>query len=224
MRLAALSMQDKYKHIGPIYDFLSDFYSGKSIQNCKTAMLDPERVSSGDRVLIAGVGHGRDALRAAELGAEVTVVDLSETMLRKFQELLEKEAPHLSVNIVHDDIMNIEEYELYDMVVANFFLNVFYEPKMVEVLRQLISLGKPRSRIVVGDFIYPTGNILARFLKKTYWYIAITVFWVFTRNAFHEIYNYPQHMERLGLNIKEKKLFSLLNVDCYWSILAEKRD
>jgi Methylase involved in ubiquinone/menaquinone biosynthesis len=82
-------MHDKYKHIGPVYDFLSNLYSGKSIQDCKTAMLDSNNVEPGDRILIAGVGHGRDALRAAQLGADVTVVDLSETMLRKFRELLE---------------------------------------------------------------------------------------------------------------------------------------
>ena len=216
-------MQDRYKHIGPLYDFLSNLYSGKSIQDCKTAMLDANNVQPGDRILIAGVGHGRDALRAAQLGADVTVVDLSETMLRKFRELIASEAPELSVRTLHDDIMNIDEPESYDMVVANFFLNVFNEPKMVEVLEHLISLGKPGSRMVVGDFIYPTGNILARFFKKAYWYTAAFVFWVFTNNAVHQVYNYPQLLENLGLEVRDKKRFSLLNINCYWSILAEKR-
>lgn len=66
-------MRDKYKYIGPVYDFLSNLYSGKNIHRCKTAMLDVETVKPGDRILFAGVGHGRDAIRAAELGAEVTV-------------------------------------------------------------------------------------------------------------------------------------------------------
>lgn len=216
-------MQDKYRHIGPVYDFLSNLYSGKSIQDCKTAMLDSNNVKPGDRVLIAGVGHGRDALRAAQLGADVTVVELSETMLRKFRELLESESPELSVRTVHDDIMNIDEYEQYDMVVANFFLNVFDEPRMVEVLKHLVNLGKPKARLVVGDFIYPTGNILARLFKKAYWYLAVFTFWLFTNNAFHQVYNYPEHLENLGLEIRDKKRFSLLNINCYWSILAEKR-
>ena len=102
-------MRDKYKYIGPVYDFLSNLYSGKNIHRCKTAMLDVETVKPGDRILFAGVGHGRDAIRAAELGAEVTVVDLSETMLRKFADAQHKEAPHLTIRRIHSDIMKIEK-------------------------------------------------------------------------------------------------------------------
>jgi len=217
------TMQDKYRIVGPVYDFLSSVYSGRSIDECKTAMLHSGNVSPGDRVLVAGVGHGRDALHAAELGADVTVVDVSETMLNRFRELLAREAPHLHVRTVHDDIMKVTEYEQYDMVVANFFLNVFDRPTMIEVLRHLVSLGKPRAQLVVGDFIYPSGNPLARLFKKGYWYIAACFFWLFTDNAFHGIYNYPAYLESLGLEIRDKKRFSLLNIHCYWSILAEKR-
>ena len=216
-------MQDKYRYIGPVYDFLSNLYSGKSIQSCKNAMLEQDKVQPGDRVLVAGVGHGRDAIRAAELGADVTVVDLSETMLNKFSELLAREAPHLKVRTIHNDIMKVEEYEQYDMVVANFFLNVFDEDNMEEVLKHLIRLGKPEAKVVVGDFIYPTGNILARAFKKAYWYIAVFTFWLFANNAFHKVYNYPDYLRKLGLEVRETREFSLLNINCYWSILAEKR-
>ncbi len=216
-------MQDKYKYIGPVYDFLSNLYSGKSIQSCKNAMLEQDKLKPGDRVLVAGVGHGRDAIRAAELGADVTVVDLSETMLKKFSELLAREAPHLEVRTIHNDIMKIEEYEQYDMVVANFFLNVFDENNMEKVLEHLVQLGKPGAKVVVGDFIYPTGNILARAFKKAYWYVAVFTFWLFANNAFHKVYNYPEHLEKLGLEVRETREFSLLNINCYWSILAEKR-
>lgn len=87
---------------------------------------------------------------------------------------------------------------------------------MTEILRHLISLGKPRAQLVVGDFIFPCGNPLARLFKKGYWYIAACFFWLFTDNAFHGIYNYPAYIESLGLEIREKKRFSLLNIHCYW--------
>lgn len=216
-------MRDKYKYIGPVYDFLSNLYSGKNIHRCKTAMLDVETVRPGTKVLFAGVGHGRDAIRAAELGADVTVVDLSETMLRKFAEALETEAPDLHIQRVHSDIMKIEENGQYDMVVANFFLNVFDEDMMVQVLEHLIGLAKSDGSVVVGDFCYPTGNVFARVFKKLYWYTAVFIFWLFANNAFHKIYNYPEHMQRLGLRIAQKKHFKLLNMNCYWSILGRKQ-
>ncbi|WP_165856962.1 class I SAM-dependent methyltransferase [Marinobacter sp. JSM 1782161] len=215
-------MRDKYRVIGPAYDFLSQLYSGRNIHRCKTAMLDMTTIRPGARVLFAGAGHGRDAIRAAELGAEVTVVDLSATMLRKFDDARRQEAPHLTIHTVHSDIMAIDTPGRYDMVVANFFLNVFDEPMMERVLGHLIDLARAGGQVVVGDFCYPTGNPLARLFKKAYWYAAVFTFWLFANNAFHQIYNYPEHMQRMGLTIRDRKHFKLLNMDCYWSILGQK--
>ncbi|RZI44523.1 class I SAM-dependent methyltransferase [Herbaspirillum sp. HC18] len=213
-------MKDKYKLVGPIYDWLSAFYSGKSIHKCKIAMLD--RLKPGDKVLFAGAGHGMDAVHAARLGAEVTVVDLSETMLRNFQRKLEKEGIDVPIRRLHSDIMKVREYEKYDMVVANFFLNVFDEQMMHRVLEHLIRLGKPGAHVVVGDFAYPTGNILSRMLKTTYWYGAVLFFWAFAGNAVHKIYNYPESMQKLGLHIHEKRHYRLLLLNAYWSVLGRK--
>ncbi|MGE5622482.1 MAG: class I SAM-dependent methyltransferase [Bacillota bacterium] len=213
-------MKDKYKIVGPIYDLLSAVYSGNSIHHCKVAML--EHLKPGDKVLFAGVGHGRDAVHAAKLGANVTVVDLSETMLRNFQRNLEKEGVNVKIRQVHSDILKVEEYEQYDMVVANFFLNVFSEDMMVRVLQHLIKLGKPGAHVVVGDFSYPTGNIFSRAFKIVYWYCAVLFFWLFAGNAVHNIYNYPESMRRLGLHIREQKHFRLLMLNCYWSVLGKK--
>lgn len=216
-------MRDKYKYIGPVYDFLSDLYSGNNIHSCKTAMFDGNSIQPGTKVLFAGVGHGRDAIRAAELGADVTVIDLSETMLRKFGEALEKEAPHLTINRVHSDIMAFDQTGQYDMVVANFFLNVFHEDMMERVLEHLISLATADGKVVVGDFCYPTGNIFSRAFKTVYWYSAVSVFWLVTNNALHKIYNYPEHMQRLGLTVTETKSFKMLKMDMYWSVLGQKQ-
>ena len=213
-------MRDKYKLVGPIYDWLSAVYSGKSIHRCKVAMLD--RLKPGDKVLFAGVGHGMDAVHAAKMGADVTVVDLSETMLKKFQANLEKEGISVKIRQLHSDIMKVTEYEKYDMVVANFFLNVFSEEMMVRVLEHLIKLGKPGAHVVVGDFSYPTGIIFSRMIKTAYWYGAVLFFWAFAGNAVHNIYNYPDSMKRLGLHIRDQKHYRLLLLNCYWSVLGRK--
>ncbi|MEN6508801.1 MAG: methyltransferase domain-containing protein [Smithella sp.] len=215
-------VKDKYRIVGPLYDFLSNLYSGRSIHHCKIAMINKDNVKKGDRVLFAGVGHGLDAIQAAELGANVTVVDLSETMLNQFRQKLKKNNPKLKIRQVHSDILEFNEFKKYDMVVANFFLNVFYRETMTRVLEQLVRLGKPGAKIVVGDFSYPTGNIFSKALKVIYWYGAVLFFWLFARNAVHNIYNYPEFMENAGLVIKEKKYYKLGIINCYWSVLGEK--
>src|SRR5690606_32798396 len=108
---------------------------------------------------------------------------------RKFQETQSKEAPDVTVRRIHSDIMKVEESGQYDMVVANFFLNVFDRQTMPRVLEHLVTLGKPGASIVVGDFSFPTGNVFARTFKRIYWYIPVFAFWVFARNPLHSIYN-----------------------------------
>ena len=215
-------VKDKYRIVGPLYDFLSNLYSGRSIHHCKIAMINKDNVKKGDRILFAGVGHGLDAIQAAELGANVTVVDISETMLNQFRQKLKKNNPKLKIRQIHSDILEFNEFKKYDMVVANFFLNVFYQDMMTRVLEQLVRLGKPGAKIVVGDFSYPTGNIFSRAFKVIYWYGAVLFFWLFARNAVHNIYNYPEFMENAGLVIKEKKYYKLGIINCYWSVLGEK--
>ena len=69
-------MRDKYKYIGPVYDFLSNLYSGKNIHRCKTAMLDVETVKPGDRILFAGVKQPIQVFALRAPGALVDSGDL----------------------------------------------------------------------------------------------------------------------------------------------------
>lgn len=213
-------MSDRYAVVGHFYDFTSNLYSGKSIQRCKVAHLDQLR--PGDKVLFAGVGHGRDALYAAQRGADVTVVDLSKTMLMKLSRVMDASGEAVAVRQVHSDIMTFDEAERYDMVVANFFLNVFNREMVSKVLAHLITQAKPGGKVVVGDFARPHGNALVRMAKTLNWYIAVVFFWLIAGNAVHDIYDYPALMGKLGLKVDGKKYFPIFGMDFYWSVLGHK--
>ena len=209
-------MRDKYWLAGHFYELTTS----AAVNQCRVAMLD--YLQPGEKVLFAGVGHGGDAIYAAQRGADVTVVDVSKTMLWKFQQNLDKihqeSGTPLAVTQVQSDILEVADYEQYDMVVANFFLNVFYRDTMVKLLDHLAKLGKPGAKIVIGDFAYPEGNLLSRVSQTLFWYGVATTYWVLAGNAVHPIYNYPEEMKSLGLLVQEKKYFQ-----GYWSVLGQKR-
>ena len=209
-------MRDKYWLAGHFYELTTS----AAVTQCRVAMLD--YLQPGEKCLFAGVGHGEDAIYAAQRGAEVTVVDMSQTMLGKFQHNLDtlqqtNETP-LAVTQVQSDILEVADYEQYDMLVANFFLNVFYHDMMVTLLDHLAQLGKPGAKIVIGDFAYPEGNLWSRVSQSLFWYGVATIYWVLAGNAVHPIYNYPEEMKRLGLHVLEKKYFH-----GYWSVLGQKQ-
>lgn len=215
-------MKDKYWLMGPIYDALSYLFAGNSLLKCKCSMLTPDNLKPGDKVLFAGVGHGKEAILAAEQGADVTVVDLSEAMLTKFKEGVAKSDKELTIRVIHSDIMKFEEFDRYDMVVANFFLNSFDEAFMNSVFKHLIKQGKSGAHIVVGDFAFPEGNVLARMTKRFYWYSAIILFWMTTGAAVHPVYNHVTQMKKMGLRFIDKKHSTLLGMNTYTSYLGKK--
>jgi ubiquinone/menaquinone biosynthesis C-methylase UbiE len=214
-------MADKYKIIGPVYDFLSAIYSGQQIHKAKTAMNAD--LLEDEKILFAGVGHGRDAVDAAERGAQVTVIDLSATMLKNVEKNLKGRNFKHPIRLVHSDILAFDEVAEYDQVVANFFLNVFPEDFMVTVMRHLGTLVKADGHLVVGDFHFPTGNVFTRAFQNAYWYIAVGIFTVFAKNAFHKIYNYPKYIEAMGFSVEKTQSFNVLMVPSLWSIKASRK-
>jgi len=93
----------------------------------------------GKKVLDAGAGTGRLTVELARLGAEVTVLDISEEMLK----ILQKKNP--KVKIVVGDVENMPfEKESFDLVVAAFVIVHLKNPIRFfdEVYRVLKDGGK----------------------------------------------------------------------------------
>ncbi|MDT8273835.1 MAG: methyltransferase domain-containing protein [Desulfomonilia bacterium] len=213
-------MNDRYRIIGPLYDVLATVFSLGQIDRCKIAMHDGIR--PGDKILFAGVGQGRDAIEAASRAAEVTVVDLSESMLNIFNRKIRGRSFSHPIRQAHSDILAFEEYDQYDMVFGNFFLNVFPLELEFEILGHLVKLAKPGGSVVVGDFSLPKGGTISRLFQNIYWYIADTLFFLMAQNAFHPVYDYAAQMRQLGLEITEVRTFRVFGDERYYSIRGRK--
>ena len=218
-------MLDKYKLIAPSYDRLSKLYSGKAIDDCRLAMITAGVIDAGNKVLFAGAGQGRDAIRAAELGAESTLIDLSPSMMDTSLKLLGQH-PHsevLHIETILGDILKHEAKGKYDVVVANFFLTVFEKDKMLSVLSHLAELCKPGGKIIIGDFMPLNGNLIQKTLQQAYWLTAATAFFAAAGNAIHTLYDYTAILEKKGFIVSRKETFSVLGQKAFQSILAEKQ-
>jgi demethylmenaquinone methyltransferase/2-methoxy-6-polyprenyl-1,4-benzoquinol methylase len=213
-------MKDRYAIIGPLYDFLAMIFSAGQIDKCKKSMHT--YIKPGDKVLFAGVGQGIDAFAAAELGAQVTVVDLSDSMLSIFRKRVQGRYLTHPVRIVHQDIFKFDEYDQYDMVYANFFLNVFPRATVIRLMEHLAKLVRPEGFFAIGDFSLPSGGFISQLFQNIYWYIADIIFFVAARNALHPVYDYQTMLKELGLKIKDVRYCRFLFDDRYYAILAQK--
>lgn len=213
-------MKDGYWLVGFQYEFTGNLYSLGRIPRCKTAML--KHLREGDKVLVAGVGHGTEAIEASRIGVDVTAVDLSETMLKHFRKRIDKERPPKEIRVVHDDIFNIKDTGHYDMVIANFFLNVFSETRVREVANHLGTLVKPGGHFVVGEFVLPEKGWRG-IIQKINWYIAISIYSSTTEAVFHPVWDYAGLVKGSGCEIQAIEYFTIGGVKLYWSILGRKQ-
>jgi len=212
-------MKDGYWLVGFQYELSGHLYSLGRIPRCKSAML--KHLKEGDRVLVAGVGHGTEAIEASRLGADVTAVDLSETMLKHFRKRITKEKPPKEIRIIHDDIFNVRDTGQYDMVISNFFLNVFSETRVREVANHLGTLVRPGGYLVVGEFVLPEQGWRG-IVQTINWYIAISIYSSTTEAVFHPVWDYPGLVKGAGCTIEHIEYFDILGVNLYWSILGRK--
>lgn len=224
-------MKDHYKALAKHYDLLSRWYSLGRIDHCRNAYLaeitEAVRSNSNLRVCYVGAGHGREAIKAAEAGAMVTVVDVSESMLGVFQSYLMTTPEYVQdrVMVEHQDVSQfserLEDGEKYDWVIANFFLNILDKSELENTLGALFNCCSDKGSLVISDFHLDSGhdgNILTRFLQRIHWYCALIIFRLWVKNTFHPIYDYSVILKDSGWKISQTKKFGFLGMRLYHSV------
>ena len=118
------------------------------------------------------------------------------------------------------DVADVEKLGRFDWVFANFFLNVFSETQMRQVVTTLMNCTREEGRIVVGDFCRPSGSFLRRVAMEAHWLLALLPFALLCKNAIHRVYDYRAELHAVGLEVKCVRRFYRLRVPLYESIEA----
>lgn len=211
-----------YAAVAAVYDELATLYSLGAIDRSKRAGL--EGLSSGERVLFAGVGRGSDALAAARRGCRVTAVELARVMLARFRASLASAA--LEAQTIEGDVADHRPAEPYDAIVAHYFLNLWDAPLAGAMLAHLRTCLRPGGRIVVADFARPSDGLAGRCLANAYYQPIDWIAWVFGFCALHPILDYGVLLPAAGFRIASERRFPVLlgRDPAFVSIVAERVD
>jgi len=209
-----------YGSIAGVYDLLAALYSRGQIAASKRIGLDS--IKSGDRVLYAGAGTGEEILLAARFGAQVTAIDLADQMIERVSKRFGREG--LSAELICGDVASHEQTELYDVVVAHYFLNLFDVSRAREMARHLCGLVKPGGKLLIADFALPIGGPVSRLMSEIYYRPVNWIAWAFGFCALHPILDNARLIEPIGFEIKSARRFPVLfgNNPAYVSIVAER--
>jgi len=148
-------MRKAYARWAPIYDLVYDKLTEPAARAAVNAAVD-----CGPRVLEAGVGTGL-SLGYYPAHAEVYGVDLSEDMLRRAQDKVEKRGlTHVKSLQVMDVTRLGFPDETFDAVTAQFIITLVPEPETA--LSEFARVLKPGGEIVLANhFGQPSGPVAA---------------------------------------------------------------
>jgi demethylmenaquinone methyltransferase/2-methoxy-6-polyprenyl-1,4-benzoquinol methylase len=210
-----------YGAVAPFYEELADLYSRGRIAASKRSQLG--YLTAGDRVLYVGVGRGEDALEAARKGVRVTAVDLSEAMLRRLAQRLEREG--LDAELVEADIAELPRTESYDVVVANYFLNLFEPGRAQQMLALLVERVRPGGLVCCADFARPVGGRSGRWASELYYRPVNWIAWLLGLCDLHPIHDYVRMFESVGLRVLDDErlpVWHRATDPAFMSIVAER--
>jgi len=186
-----------YDRFAWCYESIARVFSLGAIPRVKASQI--AALAPAERVLYVGVGAGEDALLAARRGVDLTCLDLSQPMLALLSTRLDSAG--LKARLVRDDILDHTTDVSYDVVVANFVLNVFSEDTLVVVMQHLATLLVPGGRLLIADFTPPGRSPLRHLLYGAYYFPINWIAWALGLCAMHRIYDYAQYAKVAGLRL-----------------------
>ena len=209
-----------YELVAPFYDGIAAVLSRGRIAAAKRSQI--AGLKPGDRVLYAGAGAGEDAALAAGMGALVTAVDLSPKMLAQLEGRLGALAPRVEVHC--EDFFD-HEGGPYDVVVLNFFLNVFAQGEAGQVLDHAVSRLEPdRGRLMIADFAWPQ-TATERAVYELHYRPLLAASWILGLAAIHPLHDYRAWAQARGFGLSEAHGFAPVGrrFALYESLIFDRR-
>src|SRR3972149_4842695 len=127
-----------------IYGPQGDPYNKEEAENIMKLL----GLSPGDSILDLGSGYGRHCLSLAQLGLNVTGIDISDILLKKARE--EAEEHKLKIKYEHCDMRNLRYEKEFDAIINNYqSFGFFNHDENLEVFKQVSKALKPQGKFLI---------------------------------------------------------------------------
>jgi len=159
-----------FDRIAFVYDLLAKLVFGGDIINSQRFFLN--RIEGSSKVLILGGGSGQllAELVKAKPSCEVWYIEASQKMISLSEKKLKKE---FNIHFIHGTEQDIPSSKKYDILITNFYLDLFIHHQLTNIIIKLQSSMKPGALWIVTDFV-KEKRWQVIMLKVMYWFFRIT--------------------------------------------------
>lgn len=202
---------DPYGFHAPWFEALEALYAGGAVAAAKRRQ-DPW-FGPDKRVLYVGAGAAGEARAAAAKGARVTLLEPSPAMGRVATKRFARRG--LAMTLVPETLEAFKPEQRYDLVVANFFLNIFPMPDLTAQLKRLTDLVAPNGHLLIADF-EPWRSGPMGVLQRCYWSVGYWLAAKFTGDKAHPLYDYRPLLHHLGWREQGHRCFRIWGLGPRW--------
>ena len=195
--------------VAPIYDALAAFVFAGAIRRAQLSLIP--RLSDAQNALIIGGGTGWFLLELLQgVGVKhVLYVEKSQKMLDYSRQLITKRAPaslsRVEFRLGTEESITKEDGP-FELVVTNFFLDLFTEENSRGVAESLHKHLAPSGRWLFVDFQTPKG-VLANSSARALFKVMFTFFNVVARMESKRPPDYERIFGKLGMRVLEERSF-----------------
>ncbi|MBS1488917.1 MAG: class I SAM-dependent methyltransferase [Bacteroidetes bacterium] len=140
---------NRFNRIAPVYDRLATLVYGSSIRKAQVYFLN--QIPDNAQVLILGGGSGwiLQELFCKKPHVQVCYIEAASAMLAYAKIKADKQR----VQFIHGTENDIPPGELYDVVITNFYLDLFSDESLRRVLQTIQPQLKKNSMWLATDFV-----------------------------------------------------------------------
>lgn len=136
----------------------------ETMRNSGRELVSKLDVRPGMKVLDLGCGDGTTAIPAAELGADVTGIDISRTLVKAGNKRI-AEKNLSNIKIEQGDAMDLAGLpdQSFDLSISIF--GAMFAPRPDDVAKELVRVTKKGGKIVMGNWIPGDPTMISQLLK-----------------------------------------------------------
>ena len=187
--------------IAPVYDGLSTLVFGNSIRRAQQYYLEEARAARKILVIGGGTGLILGALLEINPSCEVWYIEASSRMLDRAKKRLARR-PESRVHFIHGTEHDIPAEVEFDVVIANFFFDVFQPPALEKTISLIGRVVSGNGKILVSEFV----------ANGVWWHrIMLTIMYLFFRLVgaldARKLPDWQNQLRREGFGESKSRLF-----------------
>lgn len=142
---------NNFDRVAPIYDLASAIIFGNSLRKAQACFLSSVPPDANVLILGGGTGYVLERLLSSNSTCRIWYVEPSQEMIDRAKR--RPFADNARTRFIHGTLDNIDTTVVFDVIVMQFFLDLFSNDQVAALLSKLDNYSHSKTAVIAADFV-----------------------------------------------------------------------